>query len=80
MDRFRNDLKERRLLEKLAADHTFAVEILNIFGTPTLVFPEQQAVFLKMSPPPLPEESIDVFEDVRRFTEDRQQIKEIKRT
>ena len=79
MKRFRNDLSDRRLLDKLAADHTFAVETLGIFGTPTLGFPGQQAVFLKMSPPPSPEESVAVFEDVRHLTMDRQQIKEIKR-
>ena len=79
MDRFRNDLSDRRLLDKLAADHTFAVETLGVFGTPTMVFPEQQAIFLKMSPPPSPEEALSVFEDVRRLSVDRQQIRELKR-
>ncbi|HEY31780.1 MAG TPA: thioredoxin domain-containing protein [Dehalococcoidia bacterium] len=79
MDRFCKDLTDLRLLEKLAADHTFAVETLGIFGTPTLVFPGQQVVFLKVSPPPSPEESVTVFEDVRCLAMDRQQIKEIKR-
>ncbi|UCB42171.1 MAG: DsbA family protein [Dehalococcoidales bacterium] len=79
IDRFRDDLNDRRLLNKLAEDHVFAVETLNVFGTPTLVFPEQQAVFLKMAPPPSRDESVTVFEDIRRLAEDRQQIKEIKR-
>ena len=79
IDRFRNDLSDRRLLDKLASDHTFAIETLNIFGTPTLVFLEQQAIFLKMVPPPSIEESVVVFDDVRRLAEDRQQIREIKR-
>lgn len=79
MERFRNDLSDRRLLDKLAKDHTFAVETLGIFGTPTLVFAEQQAIFLKMAPLPSAEESVAVFEDIRRLAEDRQQIREIKR-
>jgi len=79
MDRFRKDLGDRRLLVRLAEDHTFAVETLGIFGTPTLVFPEQQAVFLKMAPPPSPGEAVAVFEDVRRLAESRHQIKEIKK-
>jgi predicted DsbA family dithiol-disulfide isomerase len=79
MDRFRKDLGDRSLLERLAEDHTFAVEKLGVFGTPTLVFPKQQAVFLKMAPPPSPEEAVAVFEDVRRLVENRYQIKEIKR-
>jgi hypothetical protein len=79
MERFRSDLGDRRLLYKMAEDHTFAVETLGVFGTPTLVFPEQQVIFLKMSPPPSPEESVAVFEDIRHFAGDRHQIREIKR-
>ena len=79
MDRFRKDLRDRRLLDRLAEDHTFAVESLGIFGTPTLVFPEQKAVFLKMMPPPSSEEAFAVFEDVRHMAVNRLQIKEIKR-
>ena len=79
MDRFQKDLDDRQLLDRLAENHTFAVETLGVFGTPTLVFPEQQVIFLKMSPPPSPEEAVDVFKDVRRMAENRHQIKEIKR-
>ena len=79
MTQFRNNLKDRRLLAKLAEDHTFAVETLAIFGTPTLVFPERQAIFLKMSPPPLPEDCLSVFDEIRHLAEDRQYIREIKR-
>jgi predicted DsbA family dithiol-disulfide isomerase len=77
---FREDIGDRRLLKRLSEDHTFAVDTLGVFGTPTLIFPKRKAVFLKMTPPPNPEESVAVFEDVRRLVEDRYQIKEIKRT
>ncbi len=79
MDKFRKDLTDRSLLNRLAEDHTFAVETLGVFGTPTLVFPEQQTIFLKMAPPLSPGESVAVFADIRRLAENRQQIKEIKR-
>jgi predicted DsbA family dithiol-disulfide isomerase len=79
MEKFRKDIADRRMLLKLAEDHTFAVEKLDIFGTPTLVFPEEQAVFLKMASPPSIVEAVDIFEDVRRLAENRRQIKEIKR-
>lgn len=79
MERFNKDLSDRRLLDRLARDHTFAVEKLGIFGTPTLVFTEEQAVFLKMASPPSIEEAVAVFEDVRGLAENRRQIKEIKR-
>lgn len=79
MERFRKDLGDRRLLDRLAEDHAFAAATLGVFGTPTLVFPEQQAVFLKMAPLPSSKESVAVFEDVQRLAENRRQIREIKR-
>jgi predicted DsbA family dithiol-disulfide isomerase len=79
MTQFQKDLGDRRLLAKLAEDHTFAVETLGIFGTPTLVFPERQAIFLKMSSPPLPEESLSVFTELRYLVERRPYIREMKR-
>ena len=78
MAQFQKDFKVRKLLAKLAGDHTFAVKVLGIFGTPTLVFPEKQAIFLKMSPS-LAGDSLSVFKDVRTLVECRQHIQEIKR-
>ena len=78
MAQFQKDCSGHKLLAKLAEGHTFAVEVLGIFGTPTLVFPENRAVFLKMSPP-LPEDSLSVFNEVHNLAERRQNIQEIKR-
>ena len=78
MTQFQENLGDRQLLAKLAEDHTFAVESLGIFGTPTLVFPERQAIFLKMSSPPL-DECLAVFTELRRLVERRRYIQEIKR-
>lgn len=79
MAQFEKDFSGRQLLAKLAEDHTYAVETLGIFGTPTLVFPEKQAIFLKLSSPPSPEESLSVFTEVRQMAEHRRNILEIKR-
>ena len=79
MSRFRKDVLDRQLLSKLAEDHTFAVETLGVFGTPTLVFPEKQAIFLKMSPPPPPEECLSVFNELCGLVCNRRYIREIKR-
>jgi len=79
MAQFQKDFSDHKLLAKLAEDYTFAVEVFGIFGTPTLVFPESKAVFLKMSSP-LPEDSLSLFNDVRTLAEHRQYIQEIKRT
>ena len=77
--RFQKDLSNRQLLTKLAEDHTFAVESLGVFGTPTLVFPEGQAIFLKMTPAPPPEECLQLFKEILHLTEQRRYIHEIKR-
>jgi len=79
MHRFQEDLSNRQLLSKLAEDHTLAVETLGVFGTPTLVFPEGQAVFLKMMPAPLPEECLQLFTEIRHLAEQRQYVREVKR-
>jgi len=79
MAHFQKDVRDRQLLAKLAEDHTFAVETLGIFGTPTLVFPERQAIFLKMSPPPSPEECLSIFTELRHLAERRRCIHEVKR-
>ena len=79
MPQFQKDLGDRQLLAKLAEDHTFATGTLGVFGTPTLVFHERQAVFLKMAPPPSPEECLSVFTELRHLAEQRRYIQEIKR-
>ena len=79
MNQFKKDLSRRQLLAKLTEDHTFAVDTLGIFGTPTLVFPERQALFLKMASPPSPEESLSVFTELSYLAERRPYILEIKR-
>jgi len=78
MTQFQKDMSDRSLLAKLAEDHTLAVETLGIFGTPTLVFPENQAVFLKMILPP-PEDSLSIFTELRHLAEQQRYIWEIKR-
>jgi len=79
MRQFKNDLSNRQLLTKLAQDHTFAVEKLDVFGTPTLVFPEKQAIFLKMSPPPSHKECLPIFNELFNLAYSRRIIREVKR-
>lgn len=79
LTRFRKDLGNRKLLTRLATDHTYAVEKLGIFGTPTLVFPGGQPVFLKMFPPPPPDEAVQFFTELRQMAERKPYLLEIKR-
>lgn len=79
MTQFRKDLSDRTMLNRLGEDHTFAVDTLGIFGTPTLVFLERKAIFLKMESPPPPDDCLSVFNEIRHLAEHRQYILEIKR-
>ncbi|MBI4295833.1 MAG: DsbA family protein [Chloroflexi bacterium] len=77
--KFEQDITDRRLLTALADSHTAAAETLGVFGTPTLVFPERQVFYLKMSAPPPPQDCLSVFEDLYRLVEERRYILEVKR-
>lgn len=77
--RFQQDITDRKLLNALAESHIAAVEKLGVFGTPTLVFPEGQAFYLKMSAPPAPPDCLPVFEELYHLIEERRYILEVKR-
>ncbi len=79
MPQFLEDLSNRKLLTKLAEDYTLAVELLGVFGTPTIVFPEGQIVFLKMMSAPPPEECLQLFMEIRHLVEQIQYVQEVKR-
>ncbi len=79
MSGFRRELADRGPLEVLARDHTSAVETLGVFGTPTLVFSQGQAIFLKLSEVPPPEESLSVFLELHNQADRRRYIQETKR-
>jgi predicted DsbA family dithiol-disulfide isomerase len=61
--RFKNDMTDRRLLSRLVEDHTYA-QTLGIFGTPTLVFPNKKAVFVKISETPSAADGSTFFQEV----------------
>lgn len=78
--RFDADLKEPGLLEEVGRSHRHAVEQYAVFGTPTLVFPNGCAVYLKLAPPPTDDEAARVFELLREINERHSAIQEIKLT
>jgi predicted DsbA family dithiol-disulfide isomerase len=79
VSQFQADLGDSQLLTRLAEDHTLAVEVLGVFGTPTLVFSARHNVFLKMRPSPPPEECLQLFKEVHHLAEQRPYVQEIKR-
>ena len=79
LERFETDRADRAHLPLIGADYTEARERYGVFGTPTFVFPNGTASYLKTLPPPPKEEAVPFFEDFVRTVRDRPYITEIKR-
>lgn len=77
--RFEQDLDDRSLLARIGDDYTHGREEHGVFGTPTFVFPNGEAAYLKMLPPAGPDEALPIFEEFVRTVRDRPFIAEIKR-
>ena len=78
-ERFERDLNDRSLLGAIGEDYTEGREQFGVFGTPTFVFPNGGAAYLKMLPAAPSEEAVPVFEEFVRTVRDRAYITEIKR-
>jgi len=76
--RFQEDLDDRALLKNIARDHTEAVEVHGVFGTPTFVFENGNAVYLKTFLPPQ-EDTVSFFEHFVALMADRPYLGELKR-
>jgi hypothetical protein len=77
-DQMHRDAANQNILEKIVSDHTEAVEQFGVFGTPTFVFPNGSAAFLKLLKPPDNDASdlLDLLSDVMG---NRAYVGEIKR-
>ena len=79
IDRFERDMQDRSLLTRIGTDYEEARDRFGVFGTPTFVFSNGAAAYLKLLPPPPEVETMDVFEDFVRTARDRRYVIEIKR-
>ena len=77
--RFAADLDDRELLAQIKNDYVDGKERLGVFGTPTFVFPNGQSAYLRILPPPPPEEAVAFWLDFVRDARDRPYLHEIKR-
>jgi predicted DsbA family dithiol-disulfide isomerase len=71
-------LTDRRFLDAARADHDEASE-LNIFGVPTLVYPDRQPVFVRLLEITDGERAVEIYEKVRAMSFDPA-IHEVKKT
>ena len=77
-DRLREDIAEPAIAEAVGRDHTEAVEEHGVFGTPTFVFEDGAAIYLKALVPP-EEDSVAFFEHFIALAACRNYMGEMKR-
>ena len=66
-------------LGPVGRDHEEGVQTYGVFGTPTFVFEDGQAAYLRLRPLPPDDELPAVWEQLRALMQDRPTIQEIKR-
>ena len=72
------DLENCSLIEIVSQNHYEAIEAYGVFGTPTFVFENGNAVYLKTFIPP-PEQAVEFFDEFLSMMGDRSYIGELKR-
>ena len=77
-DRLREDMADPAMAEAVGRDHTEAVERHGVFGTPTFVFEDGAAIYLKTLVPP-EEDSVAFFEHFVALAAGRRYMGEMKR-
>ena len=75
---FKQDLNDPELVKIVADDHIEATEVHGAFGTPTFIFPNGQAAYIKTFIPP-ENESLKTFEHFLGMFSQRSYIGEVKR-
>lgn len=79
LERFREDLTSDAVFAEIERDYTHAREHLGVFGTPTIVFDNDEGAYLKVNFRDMPEDPIEFFLDFVRTVRDRPSVIEIKR-
>ncbi len=71
------DTEEMR--SRIERDYQEAADQYGVFGTPTLLIPGGDPVFLKMSPPAPSDEAVSLFASVRVLSAERPYVQEMKK-
>ena len=79
LDRFAADLADRSLLATVGADYEAGRGTHGAFGTPTFVFPDGSAAYVKLSRVPGPENALPMWREFVHTVVERPEFQEIKR-
>ena len=80
MPRFKRDYDDRKLLRRVSEDHLKSVKYYGTFGTPTFVFENGSAFFMRIKPHESKEEAARTFDGLYQvFVKQPANIDEVKR-
>ena len=79
MARFASDLADPTILDALARDHREGVDEHGVFGTPTFVFPDGDAAYVRLGAPVEDSDAVELFDRLMLIAADEPRIREIKR-
>ncbi|MBI3743621.1 MAG: DsbA family protein [Chloroflexi bacterium] len=79
LPRFRRDVADRSLLQRVASDHIEAVTKYGVFGTPTFHFPGAQPFFMRIKPLDDAQANARTFESLYSVFVAQDNIDEVKR-
>ena len=79
LERFREDVASRDILHALARDHEEARRRYGVFGTPTFVFPNGGAAYVRLAEQPVDGDAARIFDEIVNIASREPSILEIKR-
>ncbi len=79
LGRFRRDVADPTILAALERDHTRAVSVYGVFGTPTFVFPNGASAYIRIAEVPGAGAMAKMFDSLIAIAADEQRVLEIKR-
>ncbi len=79
LERFERDRTDRSLLSKIGEDYAEGHDRLGAFGTPTFIFPNETAAYLKLTPKTPLADPMAFFEEFVHIARDQADVLEIKR-
>ncbi|TMC06919.1 MAG: hypothetical protein E6J30_07345 [Chloroflexi bacterium] len=79
LDRLRTDLADPGILNALASDHLEARSKHGVFGTPTFVFTNGAAAYVRLAQQPLNGDAVRILDEIVRIAAGEPSILEIKR-
>lgn len=77
--RFKRDVANRALMDRIAQDHTKGVREYGVFGTPTFVFEDGKAFFMRIKAPETAQEAARIWDGLYAMFVATGAIDEVKR-